>query len=323
MVIDRSQFTDAGWSGRRVLVTGATGLLGAALVDELHQVGASVVAVVRDHVPSAAVWSTGASAAMDVVSGDICDGDLMLRALNEYEVDVVFHLAAQTFESNIRGTYMLLDACRAYGKTSAIIVASSDKAYGDHDELPYREDAPLIGRHPYDVSKSCADLISTSYHRTFGLPINITRCGNLYGPGDLNYNRIVPGTIRSILNGEAPIIRSDGKMIRDYFYVRDGALAYLQLASHTLTTGLAGEAFNFSNEIQLTVLDIVQAILRAMDSDLEPVVLGTASGEIVHQYLSAAKARSDLGWSPQFDLDSGLRETIDWYSERHSARIDR
>jgi CDP-glucose 4,6-dehydratase len=314
------------------LVTGATGLLGSTLVEDLIAQNAFVVALVRDEVPTSALWSGPASGHLNIVHGDICDLGLVLRAMNEYEIEAVFHLAAQTivsianrhpmstFESNIRGTYTLLDACRQYGGARAIVVASSDKAYGDHQELPYREDAPLIGRHPYDVSKSCTDLIAQSYFVSFGLPVCVTRCGNLFGAGDLNFNRIVPGTIRSLLLGEAPVIRSDGTLIRDYFYVKDGSIAYLALAEQMLTRGVAGEAYNFSNEIQLTVLDVVERIRAAMGSDLQPRVLATSSGEIKHQYLSAHKARTDLGWLPRYTLDEGIAETIPWYRRWLSAR---
>jgi len=195
------------------------------------------------------------------------------------------------------------------------VVASSDKAYGDHDELPYDESTALIGSHPYDVSKSCADLIAFAYHRTWGLPVCVTRCGNLFGPGDLNFNRIVPGTIRSAILGEAPVIRSDGSFVRDYFYVRDAALAYVQLAEHMLATGVAGEAFNFSNEAQLTVVEVVERILAQVGTGLDPVILGGGSGEIPRQYLSAAKARKVLGWAPAYGLDQGLADTIPWYRE--------
>lgn len=313
------------WRDRRVLVTGATGLLGSSLVGDLLSLDANVVTLVRDHTPASALWLNGAAAAVNVVHGDVCDLDVMVRALNEYEIDVVFHLAAQTivsianrhplstFETNVRGTYLVLEACRQYGVASAIVVASSDKAYGEHAELPYRETAPLIGHHPYDVSKSCTDLIAQSYHHSFGLPVCTTRCGNLFGPGDLNFNRIIPGTIRSLHLGESPVIRSDGSLIRDYFYVRDGSQAYLTLAENMISAGISGEAFNFSNEVQLTVLDVVEAVRVLMESDRRPVVLGTAHGEIKHQYLSAEKARRELGWSPRFTLDEGLAETIPWY----------
>jgi CDP-glucose 4,6-dehydratase len=248
------------------------------------------------------------------------------RALGEYEVRTVIHLAAQTivgianrnpvgtFEANIQGTWCLLEACRRSPLVAEIVIASSDKAYGDQEILPYSETTPLEGRHPYDVSKSCADLISTAYATTYGSKLAITRCGNFYGAGDLNWNRIVPGTIRSILNGEPPIIRSDGLFIRDYFYVEDGAHAYMRLAEAlAVDPTLAGEAFNFSNEIQVTVLELVSQILRLMGSNLEPKVMNEASHEIRHQYLSAAKARERLGWSPIYTLEQGLAETIEWY----------
>jgi len=241
-------------------------------------------------------------------------------------VVTVFHLAAQTIvgianrnpvstlESNVQGTWSLLEACRRSPAVKQIVVASSDKAYGDHDKLPYDEQAPLQGRHPYDVSKSCADLIARSYADTYGLPVAITRCGNFYGGGDLNWNRIIPGSIRSILYGERPVIRSDGSYIRDYFYVEDGAAAYALLAERLAERPeLIGQAFNFSNEIQVTVLQLVQRLLELMDSKLEPDIRDEVSNEIRHQYLSSAKARRELAWSPLFKLDDGLRRTIDWY----------
>jgi CDP-glucose 4,6-dehydratase len=248
--------------------------------------------------------------------------------LGEYEVSTVIHLAAQTivgvanrnpvstFETNIAGTWALFEACRRSPTVKQVILASSDKAYGDQEVLPYVEDAPLKGRHPYDVSKSCSDLIAQSYAHTYGLPVAITRCGNFYGGGDLNWNRIVPGTIRSVVRGERPVIRSDGKFVRDYFYVEDGAAAYMLLAEQLYSRPeLRGQAFNFSNEIQITVLDMVQRILRSMESKLEPDVRNEANNEIRHQYLSAGRAREMLNWSPLFTLDQGLQYTIRWYQE--------
>src|SRR6185295_3732808 len=291
------------WKERPVLVTGATGLLGSWLTRALVERGASVVALVRDWVPENELFRSGTLNEVTVVRGDVQDQGTVERALGEYEVDTVFHLAAQTivgianrnpistFESNIRGTWTVLEACRRSPMVRQIVVASSDKAYGSHDSLPYSEEAPLQGRHPYDVSKSCADLIAQSYAVTHGLPVCVTRCGNLYGGGDLNWNRIVPGTIRSALNGEPPIIRSDGSYIRDYFYVEDGALAYLALAEQLASRPeLAGEAFNFSNEIQVTVLELARQILALADAGgLELDVRNEARHEIPHQYLDATK----------------------------------
>ncbi|MDQ3949740.1 MAG: GDP-mannose 4,6-dehydratase [Gemmatimonadota bacterium] len=316
------------WRDRPTFVTGATGLLGGWLVRRLVEAGADVVCLVRDWVPQSELLGGPLVDRVRVVRGDVRDQSLLERALGEYEIDVVFHLAAQTivgvanrnpvstFESNIGGTWSLLEACRRSPKLGALVVASSDKAYGDQEQLPYDEETPLAGRHPYDVSKSCADLIARAYAVTYDLPVAVTRCGNFYGGGDLNWNRLVPGTIRSVLRGDRPVIRSDGTLIRDYFYVEDGADAYIQLAE-TLRARpeLKGEGFNFSNEHQLTVVDLARRILDRMGSRLEPVILGEASNEILHQYLSAAKARRVLGWSARFTLDEGLDRTIRWYRE--------
>ena len=211
---------------------------------------------------------------------------------------------------------MSLALPRVSSELNHVVVASSDKAYGEHKQLPYNEDAPLVGRHPYDVSKSCADLLAQAYATTYDLPVAITRCGNLYGGGDLNWNRIVPGTIRSVLRGQRPVIRSDGKFVRDYFYAEDGAAANMLLAEKlSRDSALRGQAFNFSNETQVTVIELVQRILRAMNSDLEPEIRNEAINEIQHQYLSAAKAREVLGWKPLYTLDEGLQQTIAWYRE--------
>lgn len=316
------------WLDRPTFVTGSTGLVGGWLVQKLVAAGADVVCLVRDWVPQSELVRTRFIEHVKVVRGDIREQNTLERILGEYEIDTVFHLAAQTivtianrnpistFESNIAGTWSLLEACRRSPSVKQIVVASSDKAYGDQGTLPYREEAPLQGQHPYDVSKSCADMIAKSYTVTYGLPVVITRCGNFYGGGDLNWNRIIPGTIRSILRGQRPVIRSDGKYIRDYFYVEDGAAAYMLLAEQlSRRPELKGEAFNFSNELQLTVRDIVARILLLMRSDLEVDIRGEASNEILHQYLSAEKARLVLNWKPLFDLDQGLERTIDWYKD--------
>jgi CDP-glucose 4,6-dehydratase len=325
------------WLDRPVFVTGGTGLVGSWLVRRLVSLGADVVCLVRDWVPRSELVtgrSDGDGGSADallskvrVVRGDICDQALMERVLGEYEVDTVIHLAAQTivgianrnpvstFEANIQGTWSVLEACRRSPRVKQIVVASSDKAYGDCDTLPYDESTPLQGTHPYDVSKSCSDLITHTYAKSFGLPVVTTRCGNFFGGGDLNWNRIVPGTVRSVLRGERPIIRSDGEFVRDYFYVEDGAHCYTLLAEElSKNPSLKGEAFNFSNEIQITVNDLVGRILRLMNSKLEPVVLNEASNEIRLQYLSAKKAKAMFNWKPLYSTEQALEKTIAWYT---------
>jgi CDP-glucose 4,6-dehydratase len=314
------------WQDRRVFVTGCTGLVGSWAVRELLERGAHVVGLVRDHVPGSELHRSGLAQRLDVVRGDLADYALLERALAEYEIQTVLHLGAQTivgianrsplstFEANIKGTWCVLEAARRCGHAPQVIVASSDKAYGDQSVLPYTEEAPLQGRHPYDASKSCTDILALTYHNTYRLPVCTTRCGNFYGGGDLNWNRIVPGTVRSVLRGERPVLRSDGTHVRDYFYVKDGAAAYLHLAECMAgRPEVLGEAFNFSTEIQVTALQMVQLILGLMGSELEPDVRAEASHEIKHQYLSAAKARRVLGWRPRYTLETALRETIDWY----------
>ena len=316
------------WRDRPVLVTGATGLLGGWLVRRLVADGADVVALVRDWVPRSNLLSSDMVARVTMVRGDVRDGELLERVMGEYEVDTVFHLAAQTIvgvanrnpvstlDTNIRGTWALLEAARRSPLVRSIVTASSDKAYGDHETLPYDETAALKGEHPYDASKSCADLVARMYAVTFGVPVAITRCGNFYGGGDLNWNRLVPGTIRSALKSETPVIRSDGSLIRDYFYVEDGASAYMCLAQALREReSLRGEAFNFSNELQLDVLALAKKILARMNVKSAIDVRADAKHEIQHQWLSAAKARKVLGWEPQFTIDEGLDRTIAWYRE--------
>jgi CDP-glucose 4,6-dehydratase len=316
------------WRDRPTLVTGASGLVGSWVTKRLVESGANVVCVIRDWVPQSDLLKDGTIDKVVTVRGDIRDQALMERAIGEYEVDTVIHLAAQTivgianrnpvstFESNVQGTWATLEACRRSPTVRQIVVASSDKAYGDAEHLPYDEETPLLGRHPYDCSKACADLITQSYAHTYGLPVAITRCGNFYGGGDLNWNRIIPGTIRSVLRGIRPVIRSDGSYVRDYFYVEDGAAAYMLLAEKLAhDPGLRGHAFNFSNELQITVNDVVSKILDAMDTDLEPDIRNEARNEIKHQYLSAAKARSMLSWQPLYTFEDGLDRTIEWYKQ--------
>jgi CDP-glucose 4,6-dehydratase len=316
------------WQDRRVFVTGCTGLVGAWTVRALLERGAHVVGLVRDHVPGSELLRGGLAGRIDVVRGDLADYALLERALAEYEIETVIHLAAQTivgianrcplstFETNIKGTWCLLEAARRCGYAPQVVVASSDKAYGDQPVLPYTEDAPLQGRHPYDASKSCTDILALTYHHTYRVPVCVTRCGNFYGGGDLNWNRLVPGTIRSILRGERPVLRSDGSYVRDYFYVKDGAAAYLHLAEcMARQPEVIGHAFNFSTEIQVTALQMVRHILRLMGSDLAPDIRAEARNEIPHQYLSAAKARRMLAWEPHWSLDEAMGETIAWYRE--------
>ncbi len=316
------------WKERRVFVTGCTGIVGSWLTLALLDAGAEVVGLMRDRVPLSNLRLSGAERRISAVDGDIADGELLERVLNEYEIEVVFHLAAQplvrlanraplgTFDTNIRGTWLLLDACRRSPTVKRIVVASSDKAYGDQETLPYLEDAPLQGRHPYDVSKSCADLITQAYYTTYKLPVGITRCGNIYGGGDLNWDRIVPGTVRSVLRGEAPVIRSDGTLVRDYLYVADIVEAYLRLAERLEDPALHGQAFNFGMDDPKTVLEITQAIIDISDHpQLKPVVLNQASHEIVRQYLASEKAHRLLGWHAQYSLEEGLRQTLAWYRE--------
>ncbi len=316
------------WRDRPVLVTGGTGLLGGWLVQELLARGASVVGLVRDWLPQSRLFREGLDRRVALVSGAVEDFPLLERTLNEYEIETVFHLAAQTivgianrnplstFETNIRGTWNLLEACRRVPTVQRVVLASSDKAYGTQPELPYTEDSPLQGQHPYDVSKSCADLIASTYFNTYQLPVCVTRCGNLYGGGDLNFNRLIPGTIRWLLQGDRPIIRSDGLFIRDYFYVKDAVFAYLELAEQMECPEVVGQAFNFSNESQDTVLDVVAKIRQVIgDTELEPLVLNEVKHEIPHQYLSAQRARDLLGWQPRYNLPQGLAETVAWYRQ--------
>jgi CDP-glucose 4,6-dehydratase len=326
--------TASPWRHRRVLVTGCTGLLGSWLTAWLADGEADVVGLVRDTVPRSNFYRMGLDRRVVTVAGAVEDPEAVERAVNEYEIEVVFHLAAQTivgiananprstFTANVQGTWNVLEAVRRAGeRVRAVVVASSDKAYGAQTMLPYREDTPLEGRHPYDVSKSCADLIAQSYWHTYGLPVAVTRCGNFFGGGDLNFNRIVPGTIRALLHGERPLIRSDGSPRRDYFYIEDGVAAYVRLAEHLLAGEGHGEAYNFSNEQPVSVREITELLVRLVGRpDLEPEILGTARNEIADQFLSAEKARKDLGWAPAYGFEAGLRRTIDWYRDFFGLR---
>lgn len=321
------------WQNKNVFVTGGTGFLGSYLVKKLVNYGANVTILLRDYIPQSNIYIGEEHNKVNVVNGVLEDYSVIERILGEYEIDTIFHLAAQaivgvanrnplgTFKSNIEGTWNILEAARRSPLIKQVIVASSDKAYGDQEKLPYDENMPLQGKHPYDVSKSCTDLISQTYFETYKLPVCITRCGNLYGGGDLNFNRIIPQSIQSILNGEAPVIRSDGSFIRDYFYVEDAVSAYINLAEKIQDLNLGGQAFNFSNEIQLTVLELTDKILKVMGSNLKPIILNQGSNEIKHQYLSAQKARDLLGWKPEYTIDEGLSKTVDWYKNFFKKEI--
>lgn len=316
----------ASWKDRRVLVTGATGMVGAWLVKDLLARDARVVTLVLDADPQSELLRSGDIRRTTVVNGALEDFRALERAINVHEVEIVFHLGAQTlvgaaqraplstFEANIRGTYHLLEACRLSSLVQAVVIASSDKAYGAVDGLPYTEAMPVAGRHPYDVSKSCADLLGQAYHHTYGLPVAIARCGNIYGGGDLNWSRIVPGTIRGLLHRQRPVLRSDGTYLRDYLYVKDATRAYLRLAERMDDERVRGAAFNFGTESPLTVLEVVAALQKLMDCpDIVPDIQATATGEIRQQWLSAAKAGQILEWRPAFELETALGETIGWY----------
>ena len=319
------------WKDKNVFITGCTGLLGSWLTKALVERGANVTGLIRDLVPKSNLNWSGFYNKINIVRGNLEDYFLLERSLNEYEIDTVFHLAAQTivtianrnpistFEANIKGTWNILEACRRSNLVDRVVFASSDKAYGRQEELPYNESIALQGRHPYDVSKSCADLLCRSYYETYQLPVCVTRCGNFYGGGDLNFNRIVPGTIRSVFHNERPVIRSDGTMIRDYFYIEDGAEAYITLAEQIKEKKIAGEAFNFSNEQPLKVTEIVDKVLKVMDSDLKPKILNQASNEIKKQYLSSKKAKKLLNWNPSYTMEESLEKTVNWYKMLFNA----
>lgn len=319
---------DRAWVQRRVLVTGATGMVGSWLARRLVDEGAHVVALVRDADPRSELLRSGTIAELSVVNAELEDGRAVERAINEHDVDTVFHLGAQTIvgtalrspartlESNVQGTWNVLEAARLHASlVRRVVVASSDKAYGEQKNLPYTEDMPLEGRSPYEVSKSCTDLVTQAYAASYGTPAVIARCGNIYGGGDLNWSRIVPGTVRSLLVGEQPVIRSDGTFLRDYLYVEDVVDAYMLLALADADT-VVGEAFNFSDERPLSVMEIYAAVCRAtVGHHVEPTILASAVGEIKDQYLCVTKARERLGWVPRVGLEEGLARTVKWYEE--------
>ena len=322
------------WRNRPTLVTGGTGLLGSWMVRQLLAAGAKVVCLVRE--PSPEALSSTLLSRTEVVRGDIRDLTAVQRAMHDFEIATVVHLAGQAivskatrdpvsaFEANIQGTWVLLEACRHSPSVRQVLLASSDGVYGEWKQLPCTEDGPLLGRNPYGVSKVCAELIAQSYATTYQLPVVIARCGNFFGGGDLNFNRIVPGTIRSLYNNEAPVIRSDGRYVRDYLYIEDGVAAYMRLAECLAERPeLAGQVFNFSNGSPISVIDMVRLILRVAGSKLEPRILSEVSNEVREQYASNEKAQKILEWSPRFSLEEGLRRTIDWYHQLFAAEAAR
>ncbi len=320
------------WNGRTAFVTGGSGFVGANLVGELVAQGSNVICLQRDETKRNSLDLLKLRDKVTVVRGSVEDLSLMSRILNEYEVDSVFHLAAQalvgaanrspvsTFESNIRGTYLLLEACRSTKTVSRIVVASSDKAYGSHNELPYHEDFKLNAVFPYDVSKACTDLISTSFAETFDLPVAVTRSANIYGPADANLSRIIPGTILAVLNGERPIIRSDGTPVRDFIFTSDIVAGYLLLAERI--DEATGEAFNFGSNQPISMVDLVSKITQLMGrgEDLSPRIMleSKIENEIDAQYLASEKVAGRFGWKAEVDLDEGLAATIDWYRNNWS-----
>jgi len=316
------------WKDRNVFVTGGAGFVGSWLVQQLLESGAKVTCLIRDSLHQTNFELLGLPNRVTIIDGSVEDFDLVLRIINEYEIDTIFHLAAQaivgvankspraTFETNIKGTWNVLEAARQLN-VQRVVIASSDKAYGTHEQLPYTEEARLISSHPYDVSKTCADLLAQSYHKTYGLAVAITRCGNIFGGGDLNFNRIIPGTIRSLLLGQAPIIRSDGRYLRDYIYVKDAVRAYLQLAENLTDPKVIGQPFNFSGGTPVSVLDLVNQLTMVSGTELPPIILNEAKNEIYSQYLSCEKARTIINWQPKYTIKEGLLETFNWYKNHY------
>ncbi|MDD5669774.1 MAG: GDP-mannose 4,6-dehydratase [Candidatus Omnitrophica bacterium] len=320
------------WQDRRVFVTGASGLLGSWLVKDLLSLKADVIALVRDHVAVSPLFDDAVKSQITIVNGCVEDVELMIRILNEYEIETVFHLAAQTivtialrepvstFTSNIAGTWCVLEACRRVKTVKRVVTASSDKVYGEQRELPYNESMPLLGQNPYEISKVCADMIARDYAKTYGLPVVVARCGNLFGGGDFNWNRIIPGTIRAALRGTSPVIRTDGTLVRDYFYVRDAVAAYLQLAQNAHREELRGMPYNFSEGRPMSVAEICRETLRVCGrQDIKIVIEGQPTSEIRKQWLDSSKAQEDLKWKMSYGLEKGLTETFGWYKKYFSG----
>lgn len=323
------------WKGKRVFITGCNGFVGGWLIKVLTDNKADVVGLIRDKLPRSSLSLLGCEDKLTVVDGDVEDYGVIERTLNEYNIEVCFHLAAQsqvgvanrspvsTIKTNIIGTINILEAARNIKSLQAIVIASSDKAYGFHEKLPYKEDFALRGTYPYDASKACADILSQSYFNTYALPVAISRCGNIFGPYDLNMNRIIPDIIRALCAGSRPIIRSDGKYVRDYIFVLDAVSAYLTLGKALIerNKNATGKAFNFGTGKPVSVLELVNAVIKISGKKVKPEILNTAKSEIRKQYLSNDKARAILGWRPRYSLESALKETYRWYEKFFEEKI--
>jgi len=313
------------WAGKRILITGYEGFLGTNLTKKMLAAGANIAGIDIEVRRKNTILTKSDYRKIKIVKGSVADYGLVEKLIKKHKPEIIFHLAAEAivgkcndvplcaFKSNIEGTWNVLEVCRKMRSVKAIIVASSDKAYGSHKVLPYKEDAALIGDHPYDVSKSCADLICYTYYHTYGVPVTVTRCGNIFGPGDFNFSRIVPDGIRCALKNKTLSIRSDGKFTRDYVFVDDIVNGYIMLAEQLEHKKLAGEAFNFSDENPITVLELAKAISSILKKKPNYRILNKARYEIKHQYLASAKARSILGWMPRFTLEQGLKQAVAWY----------
>ena len=314
------------WKGKNVLVTGADGFIGSWVAKTLIEKDANVITIIRDIKKKNNIDILNLKNNIDIIPGDLVNYDNCSRTINEYNIDTVFHIAAQaivgpanksplsTFESNIKGTWNVLEVCRLNDNVKRIVVASSDKAYGQQKNLPYTEESPLLGYYPYDASKACADILARCYFKTYSMSLAITRNANTYGPADMNFSRIIPDTIKSIIEGKQPVIRSDGSFERDYMFIKDAVRSYLTLAENLHRKEIIGQAFNFGSEEKISVLDLFKKILKIMGKeDVKPKILGQAKNEIDRQYLSIEKAKKLLNWSPKYNIDEGLRETLGWY----------
>jgi len=322
------------WEGRNILITGASGFVGSWLAESLVNKKANVIALVRDYVPISTLNYMGTDQKFKaIVNGDITDFFTVKRVFNEYEIDTCFHLAAQTivgvanrspiptFETNIKGTWNILEVALNSKTIERIVIASTDKVYGEPIKLPIKEDHPILAIYPYDASKACADILSHTYFTTYGLPIGITRCCNIYGGGDLNFSRIVPDTVRSVIFNKNPIIRSDGTPVRDFIFITDVVAAYLKLGENLERKNVKGEAFNFGSNTPTKILDVVNKIIKISGKNLKPRILGKGKqkGEISVQYLSSEKAEKLLKWKPKVPLEKGLEKTIEWYTNFFSS----